>query len=189
MHGARCRWRWIEQAFLGLCDLINSIPLLIVLCTGVRTRQLLRLLRSEAVRKEYDKEKEYNPKAAEVVWAQFGYLLCDIVNSLPLLLVLCTGVRTRKLLRLLRSEAVRKEYNRETEFNPKAAEMAWEQFGSLLADLIFVPIALLLLLSGRWLRAHTCVTLTRPGGSQSQHTLLTAREHSLRLIATVLRIV
>lgn len=95
------RGRWIAQAFLAFCDLVTALPLLVVLCTGLRTRKLLRKLRSESVRAQYEVEAEYNPKAVEVIWKQCASLLVDCLFVPIALLVLLSGWRSLSLLQLL----------------------------------------------------------------------------------------
>ena len=103
----KIRCRWIVQAFLGLCDLVTALPLIVVLCTGLRTRKLLAKLRSESVRAEYAVEAEHNPKAVEVIWKQFASLLVDCLFVPIALLILLSGWRTLSLLQLLCARGIR----------------------------------------------------------------------------------
>ena len=81
-----------------------------------------------------------------VVQAVLAVLL--LVTALPLVLVLGTGLRTRKLLSKLNSRSTREAYSDGDEWNPRAVRIIWAQFGSLLVDLVFLPLALVVLFSG-----------------------------------------
>lgn len=78
--------------------------------------------------------------------SQFCVGLVDAVTFLPYAIVLCTGLRARKLCQKIKK--VEGEYDEELEFNFGRVGAIWVQFGSLLVDAIFVPVFLLVFLSG-----------------------------------------
>lgn len=111
---------WIGQALLGLLDLFTALPFLFVCCTGIRTRKLFKKLASDKIRKEYDEVR------------------------------LARRVRSRRTLPLplRRLRAVARGAPQDVEYNYAARALVWNQFASLLVDLLFVPLALVVLLSG-----------------------------------------
>lgn len=103
------------------------------------------------------RKKEGEVRCLWIGQAIFG--VCDLVTAMPLALVLLSGLRTRKLLTKLRSKEVRDDYDEDVEYNWKARRLVWKQCGSLCVDLVFVPLALVVLLSG-W-RSISLLTLMR----------------------------
>ena len=143
---------WIIQAFCAVADLATFFPLVGLLVSGLRTRRLITKLRSDKMRAKYDTEYEWNPKARAYVWGEFFLLLvcgaADLATAGPLLVVLVSGLRTRKLIKKLRSDEVRAGYDKDIDWNSKARALIWKQFLSLLVDFLFVPLALFVLLTG-----------------------------------------
>jgi len=77
---------------------------------------------------------------------QFFIGLLDAVTFIPYVIVLCTGLRARKLCEKI--EKVAGKYEEQVEFNYDRVSAIWLQFGSLLVDVVFVPIFLIVFLSG-----------------------------------------
>ncbi|KAL1511175.1 hypothetical protein AB1Y20_005991 [Prymnesium parvum] len=80
-------------------------------------------------------------------WLEQAWIgVVEGITYVPLVLVLLTRLRARKLCSKLKQRAGKHDEMRQCNFEQYAA--VWVQFGSLLVDLAFVPIALVVLLSG-----------------------------------------
>lgn len=118
--------QWVVQPILGLIDLITAAPLAVVLVSGVRARPLVRILRRADTRKEYDDDVQFNLAARGVVWGQLFLLLIDAVTAVPLVCVLLSGVRARKLFHKLRAEKITKDCTRPLPIEARPVECAWQ---------------------------------------------------------------
>lgn len=151
----RCGMVWGQLGGL-LLDLIPAGFLGLLLLLPWRWPALWRAVHREGVGwlfqtmcpctrpKKADREDESELRLRWMGQAVLG--LIDALTAFPLAIVMLTGIRTRKLYRKLRSQAVHAEYDQDVEWNPEARAVVWKQFGSLLVDCIFVPLALIVFL-------------------------------------------
>ena len=147
-----------EQFFKLLRDIIPFCFLLLLLAMPWRWPSLVRAMRREGLGWLFQTicpcttPKEKRVSETDILWDRWVIqpLLgaIDLVTAFPLAIVLLTGIRARKLLKKLRSKEMLEHYDKDYEYNMAARGLVWKQFGSLLVDAIFVPLALLVALSG-----------------------------------------
>ena len=133
--------RWIGQFFIGFVDLITAFPLILVLCTGLRTRKLLKKLASSEMRAKYETEVEWNYEARVYVWKMFFALLVDLIFVPLAMFVVLTGWRVLELRAVTRDKSLK---------GMKKRCKAIEVFFATVIDVPFIVMGAFIVIFAPW---------------------------------------